>query len=246
MNPLDEIIANYSDMAQLMNLRKVLCGNTNMPLVPTAVAPNFSNIHSQTSESSFLGDIVTNFKNFARLQGLVNELLSNSTTNNYSLYQPPPNFRAQPTANSFFNQISAIESIVQKRDDIFGFSGMVCDHCLSFEFIAHYFDNPERDRSVLPTKHTCKQASFQQILRENENKGRILENRQNMFISIAAATRTWTEGKTSVHALKPSTQADGKISEILSIKHPSLPDKSVKIPLKSVNYIDLIIGRENH
>jgi hypothetical protein len=244
--PLDEIIANYSDMVQLMNLQKVLSGNTNMPLVPTAVEPNFSNINSQTSESSFLGDIITNFKNLARLQGLVKELLSNSTTNNHSLYQPPPKFRAQPTANSFFNQISAIEPIVQKRDDIFGFSGMVCDHCLSFEFVAHCFNNHERDGLVIPTKHTCKQATSEQLFNGDETNDRIDHIRQNMLISLAAATRTWTEDKTSVHALKLSTQADGKISEILSIEHPSLPDKSVKIPLKSVSYIDLVIGRENH
>lgn len=241
--PLDEIIANYSDMVQLMNLQKVLSGNTNMTLLPTAVAP-ISNTNSQTSESSFLGDIITNFKNLARLQGLVREL-SNSTTNNYSPYQQLPNFRAQPTANSFFNQISAIETIVQKRDDIFGFSGVVCDHCVSFEFIAHYFDNPERDRIVIPTKHICKQASFQQILRENENHD-LHQNRQNMFISIAAASRIWTGGKTSVHVLKISTQADSEESEILTIKHPSSPDKLVKIPLKSVNDIDLVIDRDNH
>jgi hypothetical protein len=30
------------------------------------------------------------------------------------------------------------------------------------------------------------------------------------------------------------------------MKHPSSPDRSVKISLKSVNNIDLIIGRENH
>jgi hypothetical protein len=244
--PLDEIIANYSDMAHLMNLQKVLYENTNMPLVPTAVAPNFSNINSQTSESSFLGDIITNFKNFARLQGLVKELRSNSTTNNYSLYQPPPNFRAQSTANSFFKQISAIEPIVQMRDDIFGFSGMVCDHCLSFEFVAYCFNNRERDGLVIPTKHTCKQASSEQLFHGDETNDRIHHIRQDMLISLAAATKTWTEDKTSVHALKLSTEADGKISEILSIKHPSLPDKSVKIPLESVNYIDLLIGRENH
>lgn len=239
--PLDEILANYSDMVQLMNLLKVLSGNTNMPLLPTAVAP-ISNINSQTSESSFLGDIITNFKNLARLQVLVREL-SNSTTNNYSLYQPPPNFQAQPAANSFFNQVSAIEPIVQKRDDIFGFSGVVCDHCVSFEFIAHYFDNPERDRIVIPTKHICKQASFQQILRENVNHDLMHQNRQNMFISIAAASRIWTGGKTSVHSLKLSTQAD---SEILTIIHPSSPDKLVKIPLRSVDDIDLVIDRDNH
>jgi hypothetical protein len=241
--PLDEIIANYSDMAQLMNLQKVLSGNTNMPLLPTAVAP-ISNVNSQTSESSFLGDIITNFKNLARLQGLVREL-SNSTTNNYNLYQPPPNYQAQPTANSFFNQISAIEPIVQNRDDIFGFSGVVCDHCVSFEFIAHYFDNPERDRIVIPTKHICKQASFQKILRENENHD-LHQNRQYMFMSIAAASRIWTGGKTSVHALKLSTRADSEKSEILTIKHPSSPAKLVKIPLKSVNDIDLVIDRDNH
>ena len=67
-----------------------------------------------------------------------------------------------------------------------------------------------------------------------------------MLISLDAATRTWTEDKTSVHARKLSTQADGQISEILSIKHHSSPDKSVKILPKSVNVIDLLIGGENH
>ena len=35
--PLDEIIANYSDMVQLMNLQKVLSGNTNMTLLRLAI-----------------------------------------------------------------------------------------------------------------------------------------------------------------------------------------------------------------
>jgi hypothetical protein len=83
-------------------------------------------------------------------------------------------------------------------------------------------------------------------LRENENNGRILQNRQNMFISIAAASMIWTEGKTSFSAFQLPAQADSENSEILTIKHPSSPDKLVKIPLKSVNYIDLVIGRENH
>jgi hypothetical protein len=56
----------------------------------------------------------------------------------------------------------------------------------------------------------------------------------------------WTEDKISVLALKIFTQAEGQQNEILTIKHPSSPDKAVKIPLRSVNNIDLIIGRENH
>jgi hypothetical protein len=95
-------------------------------------------------------------------------------------------------------------------------------------------------------KHTCKQASSEQLFNRDETNDRIYHVRQNMLISLDAATRTWTEDKTSVHALKLSTQADGQISEILSIKHHSSTDKSVKIPLKSVNVIDLLIGRENH
>jgi hypothetical protein len=67
-----------------------------------------------------------------------------------------------------------------------------------------------------------------------------------MLISLAAATRTWTEDRTSVRALKLSTQANGQKNDILTMKHPSSPDRSVKISLKSVNNIDLIIGRENH
>jgi hypothetical protein len=83
-------------------------------------------------------------------------------------------------------------------------------------------------------------------LNKNESKNRIHHIRQNMLLSLAAATRTWTEDKTSVRALKLSSPADGQKSEILTIKHPSSPDKSVNIPLRSVNNIDLIIGRENH
>jgi hypothetical protein len=65
-----------------------------------------------------------------------------------------------------------------------------------------------------------------------------------MLISLAAATRTWTEDKISVLALKVFTQAEGQQNEILTIKHPSSPDKAVKIPLRSVNNIDLImVGR---
>lgn len=74
-------------------------------------------------------------------------------------------------------------------------------------------------------------------MRENENHDLIHQNRQNMFISIAAASRIWTGGKTSVRALKLSAQAISEKSEILTIKHPLSPDKLVKIPLKSVNDI---------
>jgi hypothetical protein len=259
---LDETIAMFSEAVQLKNLQR-LSGKDSIPPAYNpennasfsseieGLTHHFSDFHSQTSESSFLADIISNAKRLALLRCLVEKLRCKGPTfHNFSL-PPPPDLRPHlvgtlSPAESFTDQMSAPETIVQKPKDIFGFSGIACDHCLSFEFAAHCFNNREQDGLVTPTKHTCKQASSEQLFNGDETNHRIHHIRQNMLISLAAATRTWTEDKTSVHALKISTQADGKISEILRIKHPSLPDKSVKIPLKSVNYIDLVIGRENH
>jgi hypothetical protein len=71
---------------------------------------------------------------------------------------------------------------------------------LSFEFVGHCFNNPERDGSVMPTKHSCKHASSQQLSNGDERNDRIHDNRQNVLISLADATRTWTEDRTSVRA----------------------------------------------
>jgi hypothetical protein len=259
---LDETIAMFSEAVQLKNLQR-LSGKDS---IPPAYSPennasfsseirgltrHFSDFHSQTSESSFLADIISNAKRLAILRCLVEKLrYEGPTFHNFSL-PPPPDLRPHlvgtlSPAESFPDRMSAPETIAQKTEDIFGFSGIACDHCLSFEFVAHCFNNPGRDGSVIPTKHTCEKASSQQLFNKNESKNRIHQIRQNMLLSLAAATRTWTEDKTSVRALKLSTPADGQKSEILTIKHPSSPDKSVKIPLRSVSNIDLIIGRENH
>jgi hypothetical protein len=259
---LDETIAMFSEAVQLKNLQR-LSGKDS---IPHAYSPennvsfsseirgltrHFSDFHSRTSESSFLADIISNAKRLAILRYLVEKLrYEGPTFHNFSLPQPPdlrPHLVGTLSpAESFPDRMSASETIAQKPEDIFGFSGKACDHCLSFEFVAHCFNNPGRDGLVIPTKHTCEQASSEQLFNRDETNDRIHHVRQNMLISLDAATRTWTEDKTSVHALKLSTQADGQISEILSIKHHSSPDKSVKIPLESVNVIDLLIGRENH
>lgn len=259
---LDETIAMFSEAVQLKNLQR-LSGKDS---IPPAYSPenntsfsseirgltrHFSDFHSQTSESSFLGDIISNAKRLAILRCLVEKLrYEGPTFHNFSL-PPPPDLRPHlvgtlSPVESFPDRMSAPETIAQKPEDIFGFSGIACDHCLSFEFVAHCFNNPGRDGSVIPTKHTCELASSQQLFNKKESKNRIHHIRQDMLLSLAAATRTWTEDKTSVLALKLSTPADGQKSEILTIKHPSSPDKSIKIPLRSVNNIDLIIGRENH
>jgi hypothetical protein len=258
---LDETIAVFSQAVQLRNLRNGLSGKTSIP----AYSPEdnasfsseirdltrlFSDFNIQASESSFLGDITSNAKRLALLRCLVDELRCGGPTYKFSL-PPPQGFRPHPVgtyspAESFPDQMSACETITQKSEEVFGFSGIACEHCLSFEFVAHCFNNPERNGFVIPSKHACKQASFQRLNNENGSYDRIHHIRQNMFISLAAATKTWTEDKTSVRALKLSTQADGQKNEILTINHPSSPNKSVKIPLKSVNNIDLVIGRENH
>src|ERR671919_665073 len=259
---LDETIAIFSDAVQLRNLQNGLSGTTS---IPPAYSPennasfgsetrgltsHFPDFNSQTLDSSFLRDIISNAKRLAILRCLVEELRCGRLTHNFSL-SPPPGFRPHPVgtycpAESFPDQMSAPDTITQKSEDIFGFSGIACDHCLSFEFVAHCFNNPERDGSVIPTKHSCKHASSQQRSNGDERNDRIRDNRQNMLITLAATTRTWTEDRTSVRALKLSTQANGQKNDILTMKHPSSPDRSVKISLKSVNNIDLIIGRENH
>lgn len=253
---LDETIAMFAEAVQLKNLQR-LSGKDSIPPVYNPennasfsseigdITHHFSDFHGQTSESCFLAGIISNAKKLAILRCLVEKLRCKGPTfHNFSL-QPPHDLGPHlvgtlSSGESFMDQMSAPETIAQKPEDIFGFSGITCDHCLSFEFVAHCFNNRERNGLVIPTKHICKQAS------SDETNDRIYHVRQNMLISLDAATRTWTEDKTSVHALKLSTQADGQIGEILSIKHHSSPDKSVKIPLKSVNVIDLLIGRENH
>jgi hypothetical protein len=256
---LDETIAMFSEAVQLKDLQRL---SSKYSILPAYIPENnasfsseirgltrhFSDFHSQTSESSFLADIISNAKRLAILRCLVEKLRYEGPT--FSL-PPPPDLRPHlvgtlSPAESFPDRMSAPETIAQKPEDIFGFSGIACDHCLSFEFVAHCFNDPGRDGSVIPTKHTCELASSQQLFNKNVSKNRIHHIRQNMLLSLAAATRTWTEDKTSVRALKLSSPADGQKSEILTIKHPSSPDKSVKIPLRSVNNIDLIIGRENH
>jgi hypothetical protein len=260
---LDETIAMFSEAVEIRNLQNWLSGNTS---IPPAYGPefnassstefrgltrHFSDFHSQTSESSFFGDILNNAKRLAILRCLVEKLRCDRPTfHNFSL-PPPPDSRPHPVgtyihAEGFPDQMSAPETIAQKSEEIFGFSGIACELCLSFEFVAHCFNYPERNGSVIPTKHTCKRASFQHLNNENGSNDRIHHIRQNMLISLAAATRTWTEDKITVRVLKIFTQADGQKNEILTIKHPSSPDKAVKIPLRSVNNIDLIIGRENH
>jgi hypothetical protein len=251
---LDETIAMFSEAVQLKDLQRLSSKDSILPAyIPEnnasfsseirGLTRHFSDFHSQTSESSFLADIISNAKRLAILRCLVEKLRYEGPT--FSL-PPPPDLRPHligtlSPAESFPDRMSAPETIAQKPEDIFGFSGIACDHCLSFEFVAHCFNNPGRDGSIIPTKHTCEQESSQQLFNKND-----CIIRQNMLLSLAAATRTWTEDKTSVRALKLSTPADGQKSEILTIKHPSSPDKSVKIPLRSVNNIDLIIGRENH
>jgi hypothetical protein len=256
---LDETIAMFSEAVQLKDLQRLSSKDSILPAyIPEnnasfsseirGLTRHFSDFHSQTSESSFLADIISNAKRLAILRCLVEKLRYEGPT--FSL-PPPPDLRPHlvgtlSPAESFPDRMSAPETIAQKPEDIFGFSGIACDHCLSFEFVAHCFNDPGRDGSVIPTKHTCELASSQQLFIKNVSKNRIHHIRQNMLLSLAAATRTWTEDKTSVRALKLSSPADGQKSEILTIKHPSSPDKSVKIPLRSVNNIDLIIGRENH
>lgn len=252
----------FSEAVQLKNLQR-LSGKDS---IPPAYSPennasfsseirgltrHSSDFHNQPSESSFLADIISNAKRLAILRYLVEKLrYEGPTFHNFSL-PPPPDLRPHlvgtlSPAESFPDRMSAPETIAQKPEDIFGFSGIACDHCLSFEFVAHCFNNPGRDGSVIPTKHTCELASSQQLFNKNESKNRIHHIRQNMLLSLAAATRTWTEDKITVRVLKIFTQAEGQKNEILAIKHPSSPDKSVKIQLRSVNNIDLIIGRENH
>jgi hypothetical protein len=256
------LYAWFSEAVQLKNLQRILDKDSILPAYRPensaslsseigGLTHRFSDIHSQPSESSFLVGIISNAKRLAILLCLVEELrCEGSTFHNFTL-PPPPDLRPHlvgtlSPVESFPDQMSAPETIAQKPNDIFGFSGIACEHCLSFEFVAHCFNNRERDGLVIPTKHTCKQASSEQPFNRDVTHDRIHHIRQNMLISLAAATKTWTEDKTFVHALKLSTHADVKISEILSIKHPSLPDKSQKIPLRSVNYIDLVIGGENH
>lgn len=257
---LDETIAMFSEAVQLKNLQRLSAKDS----MPPAYNPEsnasfsseiggltFSDFHRQPSESSFLTGIISNAKRLAILRCLVEKLRCKGPTFHYFSLPPPLDLRPHQVgtvspAESFPDQMSVPETIAQKPKDIFGFSGIACDHCLSFEFVAHCFNNRDQDGLVIPTKHTCKQASSEQLFNRDEANERIHHVRQNMLISLDAATRTWTEDKTSVHARKLSTQADGQISEILSIKHHSSPDKSVKILPKSVNVIDLLIGGENH
>jgi hypothetical protein len=244
---LDETIAMFSEAVQLKNLQRLSGRDSILPAYSPENNTSFSSeigglthhfydFHSQTSESSFLAGIISNAKRLAILRCLVEKLRCEGPAfHNFSLPLPPdlrPHLAGTLSpAESFPDQMSAPETIAQKPKDIFGFSGIACDHCLSFEFVAHCFSNRERDGLIIQTKHTCKQASSEQLFNGDETNDRIHHIRQSMLISLDAATRTWTEDKTSVHALKLSTQADGQISEILNIKHPSSPDKSAKIPI---------------
>jgi hypothetical protein len=169
---LDETIAMFSAAVQLKNLQRLSAKDR----IPPAYSPennasfsseiggltrHFSESHSQTSESSFLAGIISNAKRLAILRCLVEKWRSEGPTfHNFSL-PPPPDLRPHQVntlspAESFPDQMSAPETIAQKPKDIFGFSGIACDHCLSFEFVAHCFNNRERDGLVIPTKHTCK------------------------------------------------------------------------------------------
>jgi hypothetical protein len=158
---LDETIAMFSEAVQLRNLQNWLSGKTS---IPPAYGPennasfsseiggltrHFSDFNSQTSECSFLGDIISNAKRFAILRCLVGELCYDGPTHNFSLL-PPPDFRPHLVgtyshAEGFPDQMSAPETITHKREEIFGFSGIACDHCLSFEFVAHCFNYLERE-----------------------------------------------------------------------------------------------------
>jgi hypothetical protein len=264
-DPLDDTIAILSEAVEFKNLQNVLSGKSNTSSLPSAYSPgdNFSlsskigvlephflGINGRESGSSFLGDTIIDFKKIAIIKGLAEQLRGDGTTYSYNPYPPPPNFLAQPVGPPYLasipvNQRFEIDTILEKREDIFGFSGIVCDRCLTFEFIPHYFDGPDKDRSVEPTKHTCKQQSYTQHYSEYENN-QIHENHQNMLLSITAASRVWTEDKTYIHTLKLPSQDEGEKNEVLTIIHPSCPDKVVKIPLKFVNTIDIVTGSEDH
>jgi hypothetical protein len=258
---LEDMIAICSEEVQLRNLRdlrKELAGKTNIPLLPPAHSPenntnlnakatglssHFSDLHSRTTGNNFLGDILNNFKNIAIIKGLVKDLRYDGPSYN-------ANFQSQPSlspANSLSNQRLEIDTIMPNRNYIFGFLGIVCDRCLTFEIIPYYFDSPDKDRSVEPTKHTCKKTSYAQVLSmENGNNNQVRQNREEMLLCIDAVSRTWTDDETSIRALQLPSQEDGGKQEVLTIRHPSYPDKLVKVPLKFVNIIDLVIQSDNH
>jgi hypothetical protein len=265
-DPLDDTIAILSEAVEFKNLQNVLSGKSNTSSLPSAynpgdnfslsskigvLEPHFLGLYGRESGSSFLGDNIIYYKKIAIIKGLAEQLRGDGTTYSYNPYPPPPNFLAQPVGTPFLanipvNQRFETDTILEKREDIFGFSGIVCDRCLTFEFIPHYFDSPDRDRSVEPTKHTCKQQSYTQHYSKEYENNQIHQNHQNMLLSITAASRVWTEDKTYIHTLKLPAQDEGEKNEVLTIRHPSCPDKLVKIPLKFVNTIDIVTGSEDH
>jgi len=219
--------------------------NTSLNAKATGLSSHFSDLNSQTTGNNFLGDILNNFKKIATIKGLVEDLRCNGPSYN-------ANFPTQPIntpfpANSLSNRRFEIDTFMPNRNYIFGFSGIVCDCCLTFEIIPHYFDSPDKDRSVEPTKHACKKTSYAQLFsKENGNNDQVRQNREEMLLCIDAASRTWTDDKTSIRALQLPAQEDGEKQEVLTIRHPSYPDKLVKVPIKFVNIIDLVIQSDNH
>ena len=209
------------------------------------LSSHFSDLHGRTTGNNFLGDILNNFKKIAIIKGLVEDLRCDGPSYNANFPTQPIN--APSPANSLSNQRFEIDTIMPNRNYIFGFSGIVCDRCLTVEIVPHYFDSPDEDRSVEPTKHTCKKTSYAQLFsKENGNNDQVRQNREEMLLCIDAVSRIWTDDKTSIRALQLPAQEDGEKLEVLTIRHPSYPDKLVKVPLKFVNIIDLVIQSDNH
>jgi hypothetical protein len=211
--------------------------------VPSAEKIDSVSNPQKTQDKSLLDESIDYAKKVTELQRLLRDLSSNRSTYSDNFIPPASVSIRQPNhyllpATGTPSYTSYLEKHMLNRKDIFGFSGQSCNQCLSFETVPHYFyfAAPDRDMFARST-HKCKEllANFSAGKQQDID---ILDICVRMILLFYRLTQVWTDNKPYIRVVPLYNQRRDN-HEALQIRHPSNPDKLIRVPLKIDEVIDL-------
>jgi hypothetical protein len=155
---------------------------------------------------------------------------------------PTQNFSFVMAQNNNNNYLQSSSS----GNDIFGFRGHVCKQCLGIYINYRYFLNEELEgegRRRNKGNHVCDpnkiaqtQLDIYKDIHFNENYCRLLPS------YLKQTVNEWTKGENYLIAIELSNP----LGNIIKLKHPKNPAKSITLHYSQGNYIELTNIEENN